>query len=94
LFAKSNCPPPHLACLVSGGDLTRRGIVSLVDLYTGFTVFSLWICFREPSRVVASALVVMMMTTGWLGGSLYVLNLLRQYNGDWQWFFMGGARKP
>jgi len=33
------------------------------------------------------------MTTGWLGGSLYVLDNLRQYNGDWQWFFMG-QRKP
>ena len=65
------------------------GIVSLVDLYTGFTVFSLWICFREASSMVAAAWVVTMMTTGWLGGSLYVLNCLRQFNGDWQWFFMG-----
>jgi len=65
------------------------GIVSLVDLYTGFTVFSLWICFREKSRLAAAAWVVTMMTTGWLGGSLYVLNCLRQFNGDWQWFFMG-----
>jgi hypothetical protein len=68
------------------------GIVSLVDLYTGFTVFSLWICFREASRVAAAAWVVVMMTTGWLGGSLYVLNCLRQFKGDWQWFFMGHRR--
>ena len=65
------------------------GIVSLVDLYTGFTVFSLWICFREANRVLAAAWVIVMMTTGWLGGSLYVLNCLRLFKGDWQWFFMG-----
>lgn len=69
------------------------GIVSLVDLYTGFTVFSLWICFREGSRVTAAAWVVVMMTTGWLGGSLYVLNCLRLFDGDWQWFFMGQRSK-
>ena len=65
------------------------GIVSLVDLYTGFTVFSLWICFREANRCIAAAWVVVMMTTGWLGGSLYVLNCLRTFKGDWQRFFMG-----
>lgn len=68
------------------------GIVSLVDLYTGFVVFSLWICFREASRAAAAVWVVAMMTTGWLGGSLYVLNCLRRFDGDWQWFFMGHRR--
>ena len=68
------------------------GIVSLVDLYTGFTVFSLWICFREANKILAAAWVVVMMTTGWLGGSLYVLNCLRVFRGDWQWFFIGHRR--
>jgi len=31
------------------------GIVSLTDLYTGFTVFSLWIWFRESSKLAAAA---------------------------------------
>jgi hypothetical protein len=54
------------------------GIVSLTDLYTGFTVFSLWIWFRESSTMAAVVWTAVMMTTGWLGGSLYVLDCLRQ----------------
>ena len=65
------------------------GIVSLVDLYTGFCVFSAWIWFREGSRLVSTLWTVAMMTTGWLGGCVYVLRLLTKYNGDWAWFFMG-----
>ena len=68
------------------------GVVSLVDLYVGFTVFSMWIWFREGSKVAAAAWTVAMMTTGWLGGSVYVFNCLRQFKGDWQWFFMGNRR--
>ena len=30
------------------------GIVSLVDLYVGFTVFSMWIWFREADAIVAA----------------------------------------
>ena len=69
------------------------GIVSLVDLYVGFSVYSLWIWFREPNRVVALAWTVVMMTTGWLGGCLYALNCLRRFDGDWAWFFMGPRRR-
>jgi hypothetical protein len=29
------------------------GIVSLVDLYTGFVLFSMWIYFRESNLIVA-----------------------------------------
>lgn len=65
------------------------GIVSLVDLYVGFTVFSMWIWFREADAVVAAAWTVCMMTTGWLGGSLYALIQLKRHKGDWQGFFMG-----
>ena len=68
------------------------GVVSLVDLYVGFTVFSMWIWFREGSKVAAAAWTVAMMTTGWLGGSVYVFICLRQFKGDWQWFFMGNRR--
>ena len=68
------------------------GVVSLVDLYVGFSVFSLWIWFRERNAFAAAAWTLAMMTTGWLGGSAYVFNCLRQFNGDWQWFFMGNRR--
>ncbi|ACO69781.1 predicted protein [Micromonas commoda] len=65
------------------------GIVSLVDLYVGFTVFSMWIWFREADAIVAAAWTACMMTTGWLGGCLYALIQLKRHKGDWQGFFMG-----
>ena len=38
-----------------GSQLTSMpwGIVSLVDLYTGFILFSIWIIYREKSLSVA-----------------------------------------
>ena len=69
------------------------GIVSLVDLYVGFTVLSAWIWFRESDALVAAAWTVAMMTTGWLGGCVYVLKCLRKYEGDWEWFFTGTSRR-
>ena len=64
------------------------GIVSLVDLYVGFTLFSLWIAFRENNRLVATVWVVLMMTLGFFTGALYVLIALYQSNGDWTTFFL------
>ena len=69
------------------------GIVSLVDLYVGFSVYSIWIWFREANALVAAAWTAIMMTTGWLGGCLYALNCLRRFNGDWEWFFMGARAR-
>eukprot|EP00958_Prasinococcus_capsulatus_P011160 scaffold1100_cov323-Prasinococcus_capsulatus_cf.AAC.1 len=45
------------------------GIVSLVDLYVGFTIFSLWICHREPNKLYAAVWVFFMMTLGTRAGS-------------------------
>ncbi len=64
------------------------GIVSLVDLYVGFTLFSLWIAFREGSRLVAGVWIVLMMTLGFFTGALYVLIALHQSKGDWATFFL------
>jgi len=48
------------------------GIVSLVDLYVGFTLFSIWIVFREKNIIVAVVLVVLMMVFGFLTGAVYL----------------------
>ncbi len=64
------------------------GIVSLVDLYVGFTLFSLWIAFREGSQLVAAVWIFLMMTLGFFTGALYVLIALYQCNGDWTIFFL------
>jgi len=65
------------------------GVVSLVDLYTGFTLFSLWIFFREKSILAALAWTVAMMTLGFFAGALYVFVNLQTSQGNWAVFFLG-----
>ena len=68
------------------------GIVSLVDLYAGFALFSIWIAFREKTVTSAAIWIILMMVFGFLTGSLYVLIALYSSKGDWPAFFFG-ARK-
>lgn len=66
------------------------GVVSIVDLYVGFALFSIWIAFRETSVPVAVIWIVLVMVLGFFTASLYVLILLYRCEGDWLWFFLGG----
>lgn len=77
-----------------GADLMANpwGIVSLVDLYAGFALFSIWIAFREKTVASAIVWIILMMVFGFLTGSLYVLIALYSSKGDWPAFFFG-ARK-
>ncbi len=68
------------------------GLVSFVDLYVGFVLFSLWIAFREKNIFSAFLWIVLMMVLGFFTGSLYVLVALYNSKGDWLTFFLG-ARK-
>ena len=65
------------------------GIVSMVDLYTGFILFSGWIIFREKSFLSSLVWVVLMMVLGFWTGSLYTLLALFSSRGDWKKFWMG-----
>ncbi len=65
------------------------GIVSLVDLYTGFTLFSAWIIYREKSLPVAIVWTVAMMTLGFFAGSLYAFIALQTSGDDWRKFWLG-----
>ena len=65
------------------------GIVSLVDLYTGFTLFSGWIVFREKSAPIAVLWIVAVMTLGAFAMSLYAFLALQASGGDWKKFWMG-----
>ncbi|TFG67773.1 MAG: DUF1475 domain-containing protein [Anaerolineales bacterium] len=65
------------------------GIVSLVDLYVGFTLFSGWIIYREKSALRSIIWVVLMMVMGFWFGSLYTLIALQTSGGDWRKFWMG-----
>ena len=85
-----------------GGDFSAEGalllsmpwgIVSLVDLYVGFTLFSCWIVYRERSVGRSVVWVILMMVLGFFAASLYVLIALQTSNGDWRRFWMGKRAK-
>jgi hypothetical protein len=65
------------------------GIVSMVDLYVGFFLFSAWIIFREKSLLQAGIWVIFMMVLGSFTASLYTLLALYRSKGDWKRFLMG-----
>lgn len=65
------------------------GIVSLVDLYTGFVLFSGWIIYREKSLPIAILWTVAMMTLGFFAGSLYAFIALQTSKNDWRKFWLG-----
>jgi hypothetical protein len=65
------------------------GIVSLVDLYVGFTLFSCWIVYREKAVLPSIIWVVLMMVLGFFTGALYTFIALQTSGGDWRHFWMG-----
>jgi hypothetical protein len=65
------------------------GIVSLMDLYVGFSLFSCWIVFRERAWLPSIIWVVLMMVLGFWAGALYTLIAARSSGGDWKRFWMG-----
>ncbi len=77
-----------------GGELLANpwGLVSVIDLYAGFALFSIWVAFREKSVWTAVLWIILIMVLGFFTGSLYVLIMLYRSQGDWVWFFLG-ARK-
>jgi hypothetical protein len=68
------------------------GIVSLVDLYVGFSLFSGWIVFREKSALRSIVWVVLMMVLGFWAGSLYTFITLQASHGDWNHFWKGNRK--
>jgi hypothetical protein len=65
------------------------GVVSLIDLYVGFILFSGWIIYREKSFVRSVVWVILMMVLGFFTASLYTLIALQTSGGDWKRFWMG-----
>jgi hypothetical protein len=74
-----------------GSELLQNpwGVVSMVDLYTGFALFSAWIVYREKSFIRSLIWVLLMMFLGFFTASLYVFNALFASKGDWKKFWMG-----
>jgi ABC-type transport system involved in multi-copper enzyme maturation permease subunit len=65
------------------------GIVSLVDVYTMFTLFSVWVVYREKSVVRSAVWVFLIMVLGAFICSLYSLIALQTSGGDWRRFWLG-----
>ena len=64
------------------------GIVSLVDLYSGFVLFSLWIFYKE-NILPALVWTFFVMTLGSFTIALYVIYSINKSSGNIQKFFMG-----
>ncbi|MCU0486700.1 MAG: DUF1475 domain-containing protein [Anaerolineales bacterium] len=65
------------------------GIVSLVDLYVGFVLFSGWIVYREKALLPSVIWVILMMVLGFWAGALYTFLALQKSGGDWNKFWQG-----
>jgi len=65
------------------------GIVSLVDLYVGFTIFSIWIYFRESNFIAKIIWIVAMMIFGFFTASIYLLKAAYQSKGNLKIFVFG-----
>ena len=68
------------------------GIVSLVDLYTGFTLFSLWVVYRERYWFVSVIWVIATMTLGFFAASVYILYAVISSKNDVLTFFLGSRK--
>ncbi|MCC5890169.1 MAG: DUF1475 family protein [Alkalibacterium sp.] len=70
---------------IDGGALLENpwGVMSLIDLYVGFSLFSIWIVYREKTTWKIIFWVINMMIFGFLTGSIYVLKALYESKGDW-----------
>ncbi len=65
------------------------GIVSLVDLYVGFALYSIWIAYREKSVLNAVVWIVLMIVLGFWAGALYMFLALYASKSDWKKFWLG-----
>ena len=65
------------------------GIVSIVDLYVGFALFSIWIAVREKNLATTIIWIILIMILGFFAGNIYVLINLYRSKDDWHIFMMG-----
>ena len=68
------------------------GIISLVDLYLGLLLFTIWMIFREKNIIYIVLMLILTTFFGFLAVSIYVLINIQRSKGDWKEFFLG-ARK-
>jgi hypothetical protein len=70
------------------------GIVSLVDLYVGFSLFSVWIAYRERPAWRATTWIILVMVLGFFAASLYTLLALQSSGPPSFPHFLARAARP
>ncbi|NMC47615.1 MAG: DUF1475 family protein [Chloroflexi bacterium] len=65
------------------------GVVSLVDVYVGFFLFSGWVIYREKSILIALLWVISFLVLGNFVTSIYALLALFHSSGNWKKFWLG-----
>ena len=65
------------------------GVVSLVDVYVGFFLFSGWVIYRERNILVALLWAIAFMVLGNFVTSIYALLALFRSDGNWAKFWLG-----
>lgn len=80
---------------IDGGKILTNpwGIMSLIDLYVGFTIFAMWISFREKNIIVAIIWIIFLMVLGFFTASVYLIKVFNQSNGNWLDFFLGERKQ-
>ena len=64
------------------------GVVSLVDLYSGFIFVAIWIIYRERN-ITALFWVIFVMLLGNLTTAIYIIYCINDANKDIKKFFLG-----
>tara|TARA_Y100001970_G_scaffold62177_1_gene79437 strand:+ start:1482 stop:1799 length:318 start_codon:yes stop_codon:yes gene_type:complete len=64
------------------------GVVSLVDLYSGFILIGIWIIYKENS-LPAIFWIIFLIVLGNLTTAIYVIYSLNNSKGDIKKFFLG-----
>lgn len=65
------------------------GVMSMIDLYTGFALFSMWIFHREKNLMKSIVWTILMMVLGFFTACIYVLIALYKSKDNWHTFFHG-----
>jgi hypothetical protein len=63
--------------------------ISMVDLYTGLSLFSGWVIFRERSWWTSAIWIILFVLLGNLATCAYALKAVMESKGDWQTFWLG-----
>lgn len=69
------------------------GIMSMIDLYVGFALFSMWIVYREKSIIKIILLIILMMILGFFTACVYLLFALYNSKEDWDILLKGSRAK-